>query len=183
MQAQCGGSFIDGAKVRGGHAQFVAANPEGDDGFGSALPCGFKNARGSFGPELPDRVKDPVDAQAAAGKPFGGAEDRFKISFRALLAEKHDADREGDLGIDDALREQLLAKVASDQRIVLGIAEKRGDPLESLQELHEALVGLTLTNFLFRSGNAVARGKRADRGRLDGTFKMKVQLCFGKREE
>jgi hypothetical protein len=105
MQAEFGGLVVDRAKVFSGHAEFVAASAEGDDGFGRTLPGGFQNAGGGFGAELADGVKNIIDAQAAVCKWFRCAKDGFEVGLGALLAKKHDADGKRDLGVDDALRE------------------------------------------------------------------------------
>ena len=109
MQAECGGLVIDRAKFFGGHAELVAADAEGDDGFGGALAGGFDNTGGGFGAELADGVKNIVDAQSPACEWFGGTKDGFKVGFGALLAEKHDADGKSDFGVDDMLGEKLFA--------------------------------------------------------------------------
>src|SRR5229473_7177068 len=183
MKAESGGLVIDWTKFFSGHAELVAADAEGDDGFAGALPRGFENTGGGLGAELAGGVKDIVDAQTAIFERFCGAKDRFEVRFGALLAQKHHTNGDGDFGVDHALGEELFTKIASDQGIVLGIAEKCSDPLERFQELHEVLVGVSLANFAFSDSDAMARGECADDERSDRTFEMKVQLCFGMRED
>src|SRR5260370_25357353 len=114
MKTECRGLFVDWTKVVGGHAEFVAADAEGADGFAVALLGGFENAGSGLGAELADGVKDIVDAQAAFFERFCGTKNRFEVGFGALLAQKHHTNGDGDFGVDNALREELLTEIVSD---------------------------------------------------------------------
>src|ERR1700676_5410457 len=87
MQAEFGSLVVDRAKVFSGHAEFVAASAEGDDGFGRTLPGGFQNAGSRFVAELADGVKNIIDAQPAACKWFRSAKDGFEVGLGGLLSE------------------------------------------------------------------------------------------------
>src|SRR6266478_5294810 len=88
----------------GGHAQFIAANAEGDDGFRCTLLCSFHNAARGFGSELANPIENPVHAQPAALERLGRSQDRLEVAFRALSAQQHDANRDRHFGIHYALR-------------------------------------------------------------------------------
>ena len=179
MDAERGGSVVNGAEFGGSDAEFVAADAEGDDGFGGGGANGFDDAHGSFGSELADSVKDPIEAQAFGGEWLGGAEDGFEILFGRLVSKQHDADGERDFGIDNILFEELIAKVFGDEGEVLRVAEPGGDPFESFEEAEEVGVIVVAVDFGFIDKNAVTAGERADGGDADGAFKMKVQFGFG----
>src|SRR5260370_40506479 len=114
MKAESRGLVVDSSKFFGGHAELVAADAEGDDGFAGALLGGFENAGGGLGAELADGVKDIVDAQTAVFERVWGTKNRFEVGFGALLAQKHHTNGDGYFGVDDALREELLTEIASD---------------------------------------------------------------------
>src|SRR5216684_8807699 len=108
-----------------------------------------------------------------------GAEESFEICFRALLSQEHHAYGQGYFRIDHALREQMSGKVASDERVVRGLAQERSDPFECFDEFGEVAVGVALTNFLLGHDETVTGRQRADGCGLDGAFEMEVQLGLG----
>src|SRR5260370_34510326 len=114
MKTECRGLFVDWTKFVGGHAEFVAADAEGGDGFAGALLGGFEDAGGGLGAELADGVKDIVDAQTAVFERFCGTKNRFEVCFRAVFAQKHHTNGDGDFGGDNALREEWRTASASD---------------------------------------------------------------------
>ena len=79
------------------------------------------------------------------------AKQRFEVCFGQLLSKEHHADRESDLGVDDALREQMFGKVARDKGVVLRLAQKGSHPLESFNKFGEVAIGVTLAHFCLRS--------------------------------
>ncbi len=56
-----------------------------------------------IGAKLPDRVENPVQAQAFFLERLCGGEDGFEIGLRILFAEEHHPHGESDLGIDHVL--------------------------------------------------------------------------------
>src|SRR5215472_15027694 len=72
MQANFGGVIVHGAEFRGRHLELIATDAEGDDGFGLTSFRSFHHGHRGVGPELPNCVKDPSKAQAAALERFGG---------------------------------------------------------------------------------------------------------------
>ncbi len=135
---------------------------------------------GRFHSELANGVEDEIHAQAALGEGLGGRQHGFEVGFGDLLAEDHDADRERDLGVDDALRQEMFAEVAGDEGVVPRFAQERGHPFEDFQELVEVFVGVLLANFRFGEHYPVGAGESADGLGLDGPFQMQVQFGFGK---
>src|SRR5271163_8686 len=111
VQAQVASFVVGGAKFFSWYAEFVAADAEGYDFFRGGAAGGFNDLHGGVDAELTGGVEDPVHGQAAFFKRFGGTQDGFKIGFRPLLAEKHDADGESDFGVDDALGQEVLGEV------------------------------------------------------------------------
>src|ERR1700722_13500873 len=113
------------------------------------------NLHRRIGAELSHCVENKFELQSALCESHCDREHRFKIRFRTLLAQKHHADRERDFGVDDVLCQQVLAKIVQDQREVLWIADKRGDPLEGFEETDEVFVSVLLTDFRFGEDYAV----------------------------
>jgi len=70
----------------------------------------------------------------------------------------------------------MFAKVAGDELVVLRLAQERSNPFESFDEFREVTVGVALPDFLPRHDDPMTGRQLADGCRLDGTFKMKVQL-------
>jgi hypothetical protein len=70
----------------------------------------------------------------------------------------------------------MFAEIVQDQRVVLGIAEKRGDPFERFEEAGEIFVGVFLADVGFGEDDAVAARQSADGRGLDRSFKMKVKF-------
>jgi hypothetical protein len=131
---------------------------------------------------LADGVEDPKKFEAAGLKSLGGFEDGFEVALRALAAEKHDADGEGNFGIDDLLREKLFAKILHDEGIIAGMAKKRSDPLEGVEEAEKVRVGVAATNFFFGVVHAMTRRELRDDQVTDAALKVKVELSLGKRK-
>ena len=105
--------------------------------------------------------------------------DRGEIRQRVLLPQKHHPNGKSDFRIDDVLREQMIRKTLSDQGVVGGSAKQRGDPFETLDKLREISRGVTSsTSFSVMSRRAWRQANDSGR-RLDGTFQMQVQFCFG----
>jgi hypothetical protein len=70
----------------------------------------------------------------------------------------------------------MLAQIVQDQRVVLRISEKRGDPLERVEKSGEIFVGVFLANFRFGENDSVTACQRANGRGLDRSFEMKVKF-------
>jgi hypothetical protein len=68
----------------------------------------------------------------------------------------------------------MLAEVVQNQRVVLRIAKKRGDPFERFEEAGEIFVCVFLANVRFGEDDAVAACQRANGRWLDRSFEVKV---------
>src|SRR5260370_41889754 len=112
VQAQLRRAVVDATKFLCRYADFVAASAESHDRFRIAALGGFDHFHRRVGPELARGIEHPAESEPTAFEWLGGQEDGFEISFRLLFSEEHDADRERDLGIDHALREQMFRAVA-----------------------------------------------------------------------
>jgi hypothetical protein len=91
-----------------------------------------------------------------------------------LFAQDHYADGQRDFGVNDLLRQQVLTEVVQNQRVVLWVAKKGGDPLERFEEAGEIFVGVFLADIGLSKDDAVAMCQRANGCGLDRSFKMKV---------
>ena len=178
MQAGGGSVFVDGKKFFGRDAEFVAADAESDDLRSGTVFCGLDNSHSRVGAELTDGVKNPADGEAARFERLGGPEDGSKVVFRRLVAEKHDTDRERNLGVNNLVPQELFAKVAGDERVVGRIAQKGRDPFEGIEEAEKVVVVVAAADFDFGGGNAVAARQSADGGGVDRTFQVQVQLSL-----
>ena len=127
---------------------------------------------------MADGVEDPEKFEAAGFERFGGAKDSFEISFGALIAKKHYADREGDFRVYNVLHEELLGEVLDDEGIVLRVAEKGGDPFEGIEKAEEVRVRIATANFGFGDAKAMAGGEFRDDCGADAAFEMKMQFSF-----
>ena len=127
---------------------------------------------------MADSVEDPEKFEAAGFERFGGAKDSFKISFGALIAEKHYPDGESDFRVDNVLHEELCGEIGDDEGIVQGVAEKGSDPFEGVEEAEEIGIRVAAADFFFADGNAVTRGECRDDSRTDAAFEMEMQFGF-----
>lgn len=92
------------------------------------------------------------------------------------MAEEHHSNGQRDLGVDDAVLQELFAKIVCDERVVGGIAEVASHPFEGVEEAQEIGVVVAAADFVFGGGDAVARGESADGGGLDRAFEVQVKL-------
>ena len=179
VQTHLRGAVVDGAEFLCRNAQLVAANAEGHDGFRIAALSGFDDFHRRVHAKLSSGIKYPVESEPAAFEWLGGSKEGFKIRFRALLPKEHHADGKGYFRIDHTLREQMFGKVAGDERVVLRLAQERGNPFEGFDEFGEVAVGVAPADFLFGHDDTVTGRQRADGRGLDGSFEMEVQLGLG----
>src|SRR5437660_6257145 len=124
VQTDLSGAIVDRAKFLGRDAELVAADSKSHDSFRVAAPGGFHDFHGCVRAELARRIEYPPESETAALEWLGGAEESLEICFGLLPSQKHYADGEGDLRIDYFLREQMFAKVAGDERVVLRLSQK-----------------------------------------------------------
>ena len=164
---------------------------------GSELDGLGENLLAFFGTEVADGVEDPVErgAEIFFGAP-ASALHAFEERIELLAAPEDDADADEDLGVQAALGGKLFDQPVGDELEVLGIAQALGDRLEGQEEAGEILVvvergGLGDGERAMRVGQrlvAVAGPRKrrvvllaelAEGQRIDGAFKMKVQLGLG----
>src|SRR5215470_2281749 len=171
------------SKVGGGDAEFIATDTKSNDFSRSGVVCCVYDLLSGIGAELADCIEDPKKLETTRFEWLDGAKDDFEVFLRALVAKKHDADRESDFGVDYILREELLGEILRDEGVVLRIAEKGCDPLEGVEEAEKIRVGVPAEDFVFADGDAVARGQLRDDGRANAAFEMKVQLSLWERKK
>ena len=135
------GVFVDFAKLLRPSFSLVAADSDPCDivcleanRFVHNPPC-FVDS------EVADRVEDPIErhaevALATLASTLGAFEQRSEF----LASPMHHAGRDIDLGMNNALRVQLLHHAISNQFVVVGGAQPLGDGLEGQHEAGEILV-------------------------------------------
>ena len=118
------------------------------------------------------------------GGAFAGAFQTGKNGLEAARIEiaphVDDADRDVDLGVDDALLGEMLHHAPGGELVVFRVAQAARDRLEGLDELGE--IGEAVEGFGFRQREAmrvVARAELDEGGREDGAFEVKVKLSLG----
>ncbi len=135
---------VEGAEGLGAGAALVAAEADADDGgvvrahFGGLA----EDAIGLLDGEVADGVEDPVEreAQLAGGAlagAFQGGEDGLEAARIEVAPHIDDADGDKDLGVDDALRGEVLHHAPGGQFVVFGVAKAARDGLEGFDELGE----------------------------------------------
>jgi hypothetical protein len=155
-------------------SRFVAANTDGNDALLTVGSCQFKNRRGRFRTELPDRIENPEDFHIRLLP--GGSSNGFKDGVEVLLLPEDDPDRDGDFRVDDVLNRQPLQQAARGQKIRVRRSEPAVDPDVSFDEAGKITVTVVAANLLY--------GQRGidfmKRIRRYGPFEMDMQFCFGK---
>ena len=132
---------------------------------------------------MADSVEDPEKFEAAGFERFGGAKDSFKISFGALIAEKHYPDGESDFRVDNVLHEELCGEIGDDEGIVQGVAEKGSDPFEGVEKAEEVRIRVAAANFFFGNARAMASGEFGDDCGTNAAFEMEMQFGFRSRKK
>ncbi len=188
-EAQAGGAGfgVEGAKGLGAAAALVAAKADADDGgvLGAHFGGFAEDALGFGHGEVAYGVEDPVEREAKlALAAFAGAlqtgEDGLEARGVVVAPHVDDADGDVDLGMDDALRGEMLHHAPGDEFVIFGIDEAAGDGLEGLDEAGE--VGELVDGFGFGKGErlgVVARAQLDERGGQDGAFEMEMKLGLG----
>ena len=176
VQACVARQIEGGAEIHGGQRKLVAAHAEGDDAGTVKLGGPAGHFLGRVGAELAGGVENPGGAQAVEGDDLRRFANGGEIGFDILHAAQHHARGNGDFGVDDILAQQLFEQPAGDQGVVLGIAQKRSDPFEDVDESREVGVVVARGDFFGGELGAVARGKFDGRFRADRAFEMQVQL-------
>src|SRR5713101_3819992 len=183
VKALRGDKVVRRAELGGGQGQLVAAHAEGDDTLLLVIPSEQGNFSGCFRAELAHGIEDPTKSEAFSGTRLAGPADGLKVCFGDLLAEEHDADGNRQFGIDDILFEEAGRQLLRGQCIVLRIAQEGCDPLESLEELRKAVVGIVAASPSCGNNLTVTRSEAANQGGLDGAFQVQVQLRLRQREK
>jgi len=155
-------------------SRFVAANTDGNDALLTVGSRQFKNRRGRFRTELPDRIENPEDFHIHLLP--GGSSNGFKDGVEVLLLPQDDAHRDGNFRVDDVLNRQPLQQAVRGQKIRVRRSEPAVDPDVSFDEAGKITVTVVAANLLY--------GQRGidfmKRIRRYGPFKMDMQFCFGK---
>jgi hypothetical protein len=175
---------VEFSKRLGSGAAFVASDADPDDRgeirpkFGS-FP---EDARGLFGPEVPDSVEDPEhrDAQFLLGPDAGALHAEEKWFELAASPVVDDAHGYIDFGVDDALGGQPFEHAPSRQFVILGGLKVLGDGLEGHQETGKVGVlkqSASLSHVKW--SRVVAFAQLDQRLRSDGALEVQVQFGFG----
>ena len=145
-EAQTGGAGlgVEGAEWLGAGDALVSAEADADDGrvLGAHFGGFAEDALGFFDGEVADGVEDPVEREtqlkrgALAGA-FEAGEDRLKARGIEIAPHIDDADGDVDLGMDDALRGELLHHAPGCELVVFGACEPAGDGFEGFNEAGE----------------------------------------------
>ena len=188
-EAQAGGlgSRVEMAERLGAGATFVSAKTDADDGGVVLAQLGgfAEDAIGFLDGEVADRVKDPIEGEPKFARgAFAGALEAGKDGLEASRIEVaphiDDADGDEDLGVDNALRGELLHHVPGDDFVVFGIAKAAGDGFEGLNEFGEIRETVEHLGFVWREGYGVVTGAELDQsGGRNGAFEMQMQLGLG----
>ena len=73
--------------------------------------------------KLDPALLNGLDAELNVPKAWlDGAKESFKVCFRLLLSEQHDAYRQRHFGVNDILGEELFCEVCRDEGVVLWFA-------------------------------------------------------------
>ncbi len=175
------------AEWLGAGAPLVSAEPDADDGRVEFphLRSLAKDAIGLFDGEMADSVEDPVEGEA---KLTGGAEagalqtleNRLEAAGIEVAPHIDDANRDVDLGVNDALLGEMLHHVPRHELIVFGVAETARDGFEGFNEFGEIREAVERLGIVMSEGYGIVAGAELDEGgRRDGAFKVKVELRLG----
>ena len=180
VQALFAGQIEGGAEIHGGEREFVAAHAESDHAGFMELAGPARHFLGGIGAELAGGIENPCGAETVEGDDLRGLADGGEIRFHVLHAAQHHAGGDGDFGVDHVLALEFFEKLARDERVVGGIAKKRSDPLEDVDEAGE--IGIVVTRDYLFGGElgAVARGEFDGGFGADGAFKVEMKLGFRK---
>ena len=150
-EAEAGGlgSRVKVPKRLGAGAPLIAAETDSDDGRVMFAHLGgfAEDAIGFLDGEVANSVKDPIEGEAklarsALAGAFEAGEDGLEAAGIEVTPHIDDADRNEDLGVDDALCGELLHHVPGDYFVIFWVAEAARDGLEGLNEFGE--VGKTV---------------------------------------
>ena len=121
---------------------------------------------GRIGAELADRVEDKLHLWPVAGlcAAVENVAECYEICSDVLFAEKHNADGECDLGIDDSLIAKRGGGVFGEESVVFRLSEERCGP------------GV---NVLPIESNSIFFRERHDAMREQRAFEMEMEFGFG----
>ncbi len=153
-QTSLRGFGVQRAECLGAGAALVASEADSDDGRVRGAEFGglAEDPRGLFDREVAHGVEDPVEREAQlalatfAGA-FQGGEDRLEGCWIVVAPAVEHAHGDVDLGVDDALRREMLDHAPGGQFVVLRSLQQAGDGLEGVQksgEVGEAIERLGL---------------------------------------
>jgi hypothetical protein len=136
---------------------------------------------GRIGAELADRVEDKLDLWPGAGlcAAVENVAECYEICSDVLFAEKHNADGECDLGIDDSLIAKRGGGVFGEESVVFRLSEERCGPFVEFEELREVASRVAGVNVLPIESNSIFFRERHDAMREQRAFEMEMEFGFG----
>src|ERR1700678_1164617 len=145
-----------------------------------------KNALGFLHREMADGVKDPVEreaqfAQAALPGSFQASKDRLEAARIEVAPHVDNADRDVDLGVNDALLGQMLDHAPGGQFVIFRRNEAARDGLEALDEAGEVVEAIEGFGFGEGDGTGIMAGAELDQSRWQNGA-LEVQMQFGLRQ-
>ena len=156
---------LDGsAELFGFGAGFITANPEADDAVIGMMGGKLRDGHGTASAVLADAIDDPVDGEGRAARfVINGGVDGFEVEALPF----HDAGRESDLGVGDALATEGADELFGCAAVILRFFEETDGPFKRLEE----------------AGEVVAVPLGSEFGVVDvggvGAFQMDVEFGFG----
>ena len=186
----------EGAERLGAGPPLVAAQADADNGrelrpeFGGLA----EDSLGLGDGEVADGVEDPVErdpqlALAALAGSFEAGEDGLEGGGVVVAPAVDDAGSDKDLGVDHALRGEMLDHAPGGQLVVFGADQAVGHGLEGIEEAGEVCESVECLGLGQRKrvcpphhgGQArrMAGAQLHQSRRQDGAFKMQMQLGLG----
>lgn len=103
-----------------------------------------------------------------------GVENGGEVGFDVLFAQEHDADGEGDFGVDAVFGDEVQPGIFAEEGVVLRIAEVGSGPFEKFEECGEGVSVVTRGDFFVAEFFAVASGDLHNLHRIEAAFEMDV---------
>ena len=168
--------LVSVAEGRGGAAEFVATDAEGDDAVIHILCGQAGHGQDVIRPELADGVEVPPDFDGMLWLSFGlsgadGLPDRVKVEAEPF----DDAGAEGHFGVGDTLAVEGFNHAAGDERIGPWTAQALRDKLKAVKKAAKTVKSPDIIHH-FASKRRIEQHYSV---RVDCTFEMEVQFMQG----